>query len=489
MQTTGNTVVLMCSDVVGEDGPISIGAISRAVSGRAPACRLVTVRDLCSRRGALPEALLALQARRAVVCCGNAARSREEIRASLARFTVRLEAAEIVDLSSTAEAEPGEVFEQAVARLRSALARISCSETAAFVPRGRRTSRPSRRQVLALSTRDWAAEATESCSIVGLEAEATSLVAEASRLAAGVAVMCSKVTLPLGSRWLPLQVPSLEMVTAGWPLQIVSEGVPVRLLSCGDEPCAHHGVELTAFCAQVLEALAPEQSRLLLGGGESALTHDPRPAPGDAVSAVATARSITLREPQATIRALSALASGGRGEISWQVESALSPLGEVRIDASACSACGCCVSACPTSALAIEGGDEDHPVRITFEPASCSGCGACVPACPEGVVALRQLVGSASLAPARLPLVEVTPDERCISCGRPLLARLSIAPVAGRLAGSHPEVARLLSEGRCADCVLAGVPLTASMTRLHEGGADVNRLPSGDLCPLAGGVP
>ena len=67
--------------------------------------------------------------------------------------------------------------------------------------------------------------------MAGLEAAADVLVEDARRLGLGVAIVCSHAALKvtLGGLWLALEVPSLEMVTAGWLLQVVAAGAVVTV--------------------------------------------------------------------------------------------------------------------------------------------------------------------------------------------------------------------------------------------------------------------
>jgi len=77
------------------------------------------------------------------------------------------------------------------------------------------------------------------CEIEGISAAAV-LVASMRRCRSvtGVAIVCqhSKWTPRVGEPWLALCVPSIEMVTAGWLLQLIRAGVGVRVVACEDEP-------------------------------------------------------------------------------------------------------------------------------------------------------------------------------------------------------------------------------------------------------------
>jgi heterodisulfide reductase subunit A2 len=63
----------------------------------------------------------------------------------------------------------------------------------------------------------------------------------------------------------------------------------------------------------------------------------------------------------------------------------LDPLVAV-VDATACTACGDCLTACPYDAISMaEEGDRHYAV---ISPTGCKGCGGCVPMCPENAIDL-----------------------------------------------------------------------------------------------------
>lgn len=48
-----------------------------------------------------------------------------------------------------------------------------------------------------------------------------------------------------------------------------------------------------------------------------------------------------------------------------------------------CVACGCCVKACPRSAIHIK-----HGIRAVVDSEKCVGCGKCEKICPADVITL-----------------------------------------------------------------------------------------------------
>ncbi len=187
--------------------------------------------------------------------------------------------------------------------------------------------------------------------IEGLSAAAAVLVAAVRRneSADGVSITCRHTkSLPLvGEAWLPLRVPSIEMVTAGWLLQLVDAGVGVRVIACEDKDCETRVVDLEQFVHDLGAVLGFSTGELArgeaLGSQESVL----------AVLAPRLDR-IELREPEATMQALSVLGALGPGRTLWRVEGPGCSLGVVTIDPAGCSLCEVCVGVCPTGALRAE---------------------------------------------------------------------------------------------------------------------------------------
>lgn len=519
--SAGETVVLLCSDISElAPCPVSAGAIATGLcSGGHGGIRLFVVEKLCSEPARLALTLRELGGRRVVVGCRQLRTRRGEIAAHLRRAGLHPAGVQLVDLMPAGQSEPFVVTEQSIARLDAALARLAVADLdepvrERLAPRSVDVSRRSllrpgemaRRPVAAvrrtrcasdshcsaclmacpqdalyrvegrlsvdpaactgcgacLSACSSGAISLNGTSIDQLEAAASALAAAALRsgtaAVGGVAIVCreAKADVAPGGAWLPLEVPSLEMVSAGWALQLLSSGIAVSLVGCDEEACARRQSQLTDLCSRLIEAAAPELRGFIAGSvGDSLppIEVPRRQLPADGVV------TIVLREPAASVQALSAIMSstpalGAAGP--WTVDSPASPLGEIAIEAAGCSACGCCVLACPTGALQATQSNGAAYV-LSFDAADCSACDACVASCPEGVVSLHRRVSPDNLAPHRRPIAEVVVgSHRCASCGGPLVAGLAGGVVAQRLADSHPEIAaRLLAGNRCSDCLLS----------------------------------
>jgi ferredoxin len=108
------------------------------------------------------------------------------------------------------------------------------------------------------------------------------------------------------------------------------------------------------------------------------------------------------------------------------------PFGTVEIDASGCTLCLSCVSACPTGALRD---DPDRPL-LRFVEDACVQCGLCQATCPEHVITLKpQIDFDAARAPARI-LKEEEPFC-CIRCSKPFGVKSTIDRVVAKLEGKH----------------------------------------------------
>lgn len=325
------TAVVICSDVVGGESALSIASISAGLRERAVTARLALVTDLCADPRSTVLAVRALRPQGVVIACARLADAKSAIRTELAGAGVHPDAVQFADMSLPLRRGDGAVVAQACARLRAAIARLHGTDrgspvhervglaSGALSRRGLFSVGSPRRPVAftggsagsqcgacvaacrhhALSWVSGQLAVDESlcvgcgacvpactcnemllngASLAGLEAAAEVLVEEGLAAGFGLAIVCSHTRESVGlmEPWLPLEVPSLEMVTAGWLLQLLVRGVSVRLSSCDDAECDRSRAELT----QLMNELPPARS-----------VRD-------------RAARINLREPEATVTAL-----------------------------------------------------------------------------------------------------------------------------------------------------------------------------------------
>jgi ferredoxin len=97
------------------------------------------------------------------------------------------------------------------------------------------------------------------------------------------------------------------------------------------------------------------------------------------------------------------------------------PFGTVEIDASGCTLCLSCVSACPAGAL------RDDPERpmLRFVEDACVQCGLCRATCPEDVITLKPQIDFRVTAASERVLKEEEPFC-CIRCGKPFGVKSTI---------------------------------------------------------------
>ncbi len=127
------------------------------------------------------------------------------------------------------------------------------------------------------------------------------------------------------------------------------------------------------------------------------------------------------------------------------------PFGAIEIDASGCTLCLACVSACPTGAL---GDDPERPLLRLTEDA-CVQCGLCKATCPEKVITLKPQIDFRAATAISRVLKEEEPF-RCIRCGAPFGAKSTIERVIGKLEGQHwmyaKDSRRLNALRMCENC-------------------------------------
>lgn len=496
MRDAGGRAVVVCDDIEQPPAPLETATLLRALREELPGAAVREVPGLCSAPGELAGVLAGLGADTAVVVgCRGAPRVRAELLGAARRAGLSPHSIEVVDLRAAKGAGSSDVLAQSLAVMAAAWWRLDAADTTA--PARERASLAvsslSRRGLwrgLELARRPVAAfrpglcdggEACAACvaacprgalrrarggvtvdeavcdgcgacvpacrncafslpgaDIDGLEAAAGRLISALGRgvAAAGVAVTCQRATEAplLGGGWLCLPVPSLEMVSAGWLLQLLAAGVSARVVACDAQPCAARARQLDDF----LESFSGAHPSLFASAAVTS-RREGRPVP-------------CLREPTATSAALSALGVLEPEISQWRVENPGAGPGVVTVDPHRCSLCGVCARSCPTAALVAEHSG-DGLRRLSFDALSCTSCGVCVTLCPEAATALERVLDSDELRGRRRVVVSGA-VRRCRLCGVQLEAPLPAAaltqlPVAQRLV-------QVEDEPLCADCRLRG---------------------------------
>jgi ferredoxin len=108
-----------------------------------------------------------------------------------------------------------------------------------------------------------------------------------------------------------------------------------------------------------------------------------------------------------------------------------SPLGSLAVDASACTMCLSCVSACPAAALA----DNPDKPQLKFIEKNCVQCGLCAITCPEDAITLQPRLWVADGGKARKAARVLNEAEpyRCIRCSKPFGTLQAIELMIGKL--------------------------------------------------------
>ena len=183
----------------------------------------------------------------------------------------------------------------------------------------------------------------------------------------------------------------------------------VRLLD--DAP---HRQRLRMYRGEVLDlACIPLPRRLLLG-----LTRGERP-PLDlaADSSSWTLQALGLLKEQGRVRLThhSAADSAALREETAPPVPAQVKAPALALEAGACTACGVCVHACPTSSLTleVEGG---HAVLLQSLE-SCRGSGSCVALCPQHVLVSRGTVDATDIMASPVRRLAALAVSVCTRCG------------------------------------------------------------------------
>jgi ferredoxin len=277
------------------------------------------------------------------------------------------------------------------------------------------------------------------------ETELAELVA--SGQGPGILIGCGGTPHPsderLAGTWLPIEVPCLSIVTPAWALAALAAGArSVAFAGCGDG-CRAGGAErigeIVRFCQEALGLAGVAEPgarvRLLLAEGDPAVS-DPRGLPP---LGAASSRP-SLREPAATVSALSAL-----GATRGSVVSDRAPFGRVTFESERCTMCGLCAAVCPTEAIRF---DQDAvTATLDLVRPACIGCDHCATICPERALSVERGVDLGHLGETPQPLKRSV-LARCRRCGEP------VAPTA-MLDRFRPELDRVLLatiQGLCQRC-------------------------------------
>ena len=537
MRSPHAPVVVICDDVGGGPVPLRLGELVALLRRELSGAALLVLPEICETPEVLVDALAATEPRRVVVGCRRASQRRGELLAGLRRAGAAAACIDVIDLQPTVGCTEQVALEQSVALVSAGLARVVHTDIEAPVKERTSLSvgGVSRRSFLRGPNKArrfiavWRSERCTGCTagvawtacvlacphgalrreagrvvvdgdrcngcgacvsacsrgafafpgaeVEGLGAAAAVLVAAIRRggFATGVAIACqhSNSVPSVGELCLALRVPSLEMVTAGWLLQLVGAAVGVLVVACEDEDCKQRADDLGHFLDDFARALeysngvaASESTRRpgsdgtvrgVMSGPDELLGQRSVPA----MSALGQTQ-IELREPQATMQALGALAALDPNRTGWRVEGAGCSLGVVSIEPGSCSLCEVCVGVCHTGALRAEP-DMNGSLRLSVDFGLCTACGACGASCPEAAITLERAVDGALVTAGRRA-VATLPAVACEICGAPLAGRASPAVLRRRPGDSHP-VLTTGTNSTCADCRLGGHSVKATHPR------------------------
>jgi ferredoxin len=265
----------------------------------------------------------------------------------------------------------------------------------------------------------------------------------------GLAFICPQ-SPPPGGPWLAVNVPCAAAVPLAAMLTPLSRGAPaVAIVHCG--ALCRSGrrsqvEEKLGFAQALLEALGLGKGRIFLAETSEKGTLLPSPAG----PAAATTSRPGLPHPSLAGAGADAAAVM---ELSHSQDVYLlhtgSPLGMVQIDPEACTICGTCAGACPTSAIRYT--EEEARVSLTFDPRVCIACGQCLEVCPErerGAIVLRRGVDTTFLRQGP----ETVAQDRLVLCRRcqgPVASQKMVQRVIAMLG---PQVSTQRLAELCSQC-------------------------------------
>ena len=92
-----------------------------------------------------------------------------------------------------------------------------------------------------------------------------------------------------------------------------------------------------------------------------------------------------------------------------------SPWARVTVDEDRCTACGTCVSVCPTDAIEIK--EEGENRVLLFRPSACTNCSLCREACIEGVIDYEDEIRIADILQDQAEVIATIKPAWCAICG------------------------------------------------------------------------
>jgi ferredoxin/coenzyme F420-reducing hydrogenase delta subunit len=251
--------------------------------------------------------------------------------------------------------------------------------------------------------------------------------------------------------WLPVEVPSLGMVTPAWALQCLNRGASaVGLIPClSDECCSRQRGLLegrAGYCRELLRLSggSPESVQLFDSADEEDLARSLALLPAGRNVSGAPGAGLSFA-PRSAARAVLELAERYEAPLDRSLTHPHSPLGVATIG-EGCTGCGACASACPADALVLERDDEG--ISISFDARLCIGCEECVAVCPEGAVRLEKATDFRRLSQGKRELYRGS-EARCVVCGGPVAPRAMLERISAIL-GEGPVTSTITRY--CLDC-------------------------------------